>query len=971
MKILILFILFIPSLSFADVDFYSYGGFETVENGFTYMKNVYNDPQYGFLVFTILTLAILVSSTLNSVKGLLGQSKGSQAISSIFLCVFGFTIYQATILPKTTVHVYDTVLNKTTSVSDVPLLIATLTGGFNLIERLASDTFSADTINRDEHGGGATIQMLSEILNKDPLKYHPYLAKSIQYYIDDCMPPALTSSVGSYANFDLEKLLYSSDNLLVEMEKLASTYQMTVYYDVANRGGINHTCAASWTNIKAKIQLPATYTDFYSDSCEGAGFEVDIGACKARIDDIGDFILNSTGTVNTATIAANQALAHSLYKHLSENPVSYMEDIVNLKNQSAGLSTLVAAGSWLPTIRYSTMMIIVGILPLITLMFFTPMLGTALKYTAGLLLFISVWGLTDTAIHGITLSNIENQLFTLQRTNLSFYTFMTAPTELQKAVATMGKMQSMGLILATILVGIFFKISGHAFSNMGEKLQGDIDRISADAGNQVFDPAGRMSTIDSYSQAAFKSQNLQNFGTEAYAAATSKPVAQDQIESHEYFQGIQSTASQAMQQEATIRASERVGSTLKKQELADRNEMPLSDFSSLQSQARTQNSIEDDFKNRNSRDILTEKLGGDDPLPILTLSQLSKDSDDFASASVKNAITQTTTADNFVDAAKKQAFKDVGFVASSEDLQKMYDNGANLNEQSMAVAKSNGGVAVTTSFNDDNGSYDLFNVSTKSESTSSDDSSSSINAGTTTNAGAMSDVLKTVDGEIAHEQGDIIIDQALGDDNMSSQLSVLNGYSDSLLANVTASDTDSSTKGLYAGASGQLPLTGILKGGLKVIKGAADVFGGGPKELPKGAGGTYTKPGVNDRVLDKALGFIDNYVPSVDLNARADWSGSNTDRDTREIESKAFLAYILDQYRDEYELASTEEEKEKIRDEYAVVNELFRESINSYAMNLADDNISDINVDGSFWGDSFTDEMQSLQDMREDQTIKR
>lgn len=969
-KIFIGLLSFSPALAIADVDFYTYGGYETVVNGFTYMRNVYGNAQYGLLVFTILAMAIFISASLNSIKGLTGQGKASQMLSSIFFCCLGFAIYQGTIIPKTTVHVYDTVLNKYEPVGDVPLLIATLAAGVNILERVGSGTFAATTINREEHGGGATIQLLSTILNQDPLKYQPYLSKSIEHYIDDCMPPALTSNVGSYATFDLDKILHSTDNLVAELEKLASTYQMTVYYDAANRGGVPVTCNASWASIKALIELPSTYDDHYADACNVGGFESDTAACKARLDDISDFVMDTTGAINTSTIAANQALAQNLYRNLAENPVAYMQDMINMKNQSAGLSTLVAAGSWLPTIRYSTMMIIVGIMPLITLMFFTPMLGIAFKYTAGLLLFVGVWGLTDTAIHGITLGNIENQLASLQTTDFSVYTFMTAPNELQKAVATMGKMQSMGLILATILVGIFFKISGHAFSNMGEKLQGDIDKIGGETGREVFDPSTRMSTIDSYSQASYKIQNLGDMGTEGYAASTSKPIYSQQQEDYRYMQGIGGTPTQAMNQQAAMRAGEQVGTTQKTQQTADLNDLSMQGYATQLAAERTQNTLEDTHSTHDANAATTAYTPFSNNIETQTALKAADQARQAGNAEVLGNIKTATGVDNYVDAALKQANANVQFVASADELQTMQDEGGNVNPQSIAQARSNGGAVATVSFNPDEYGANPINVGTRTESSASFDNSTTVKEGTDASAGSIPKLLTTRDGEIVLEEGEILANQALSGD-LPTQMSVINGLSESAMGRITASDSDSSNKSVNAGVSGDIPLTGLIGGGLGMLQKGADLFGGGSVELPDGIGGTRTKPGRNDKAFGKATDLVDKYVPGVDINAGANWTGTNRDSDSREIETKAFFGYVMQEYEEQYKAAQSAAERESIANEWAVVNDILLDSINAYSMNMAGDNIQDLNQDGSFFGESVSDQMDDLRELREDQQIPR
>ncbi|MEY8201148.1 MAG: conjugal transfer protein TraG N-terminal domain-containing protein [Colwellia sp.] len=539
--LLLLLISILPAHAFADAEFHSFGGFSTVVNGFTYMRDVFGGSNYGYIIFAIIIVAVLFTAIVNSVKGLTGKAKGQDVLAALFFIVFGFTVYKATIVPTTTLHIYDEVLNKYQTVDNVPMLIAHAAQAVNGLERLATSAFSSLSVSRTRHGGGATIQLLSNILDSDPIKHDEYLSKTIDAFFKNCLPPARASTTGTYGTFNEEKILNGSSSLITELAKLKSKFVTTLNFDSSNKIGSNTTCWNAWDSITIRLNTATAFDQHYMDNCEKIGFSevADLPVCKARIQEISAHIMDGSGlTLDTSTLAKNQALAQRYFHNLSSRPSAYLSNIIDAKQQEGGLSALVAANQWLPTVRYSTMMIIIGIMPFLVLMFFTPMLGKALKYVFGLLLFVAIWGVCDAAIHGITMGNVQEQLASMATTKYSVYTFMTAPSELQKAIATLGKMQSMGLILSGLLMSVFFGISGHAFANMGEKLQQDIDRSGGEAGRDVFDPNARQRTTDGYSESQAKSREMQNMGTERYMNAHGDNTVKPTMIQDNYYQDM-------------------------------------------------------------------------------------------------------------------------------------------------------------------------------------------------------------------------------------------------------------------------------------------------------------------------------------------------------------------------------------------------------------------------------------------------
>lgn len=840
MKTLLIFVsIFFTSNAFADVDFHTFGGFSTVINGFTYMKDVFGGSNYGYIVFAVIVVATLFTSFTTTVKGMTGKSKGNDLITNLAFILFGFAIYQATIMPTTTMHVYDEVLNKYQTVEDVPVLIAQASQAVNYLERLGTEAFSTYTVPRTKHGGGSTIELLSNVLDSDPIKNDEYLSKTIDSFLKNCLPPARASSTGTYSTFDEEAILTGSTSLITELAKLKSKFVTTLNFDTTNKIGANTTCWNAWDSITVRLNTASAFDQHYTDNCKKVGYSdvADLPVCKERIKEISEHLLDGSGlTLDSGTIAKNQALAQRYYHSLSSRPSAYISNIIDAKQQEIGMSALVAANQWLPTIRYSTMMIIVGIMPFLVLMFMTPLLGKALKYVLGLLLFISIWGLCDAAIHGITMGNIQEQLSSMTTSKLSVYTFMTAPTELQKAIATMGKMQSMGLLLATLLMGVFFGISGHAFSNMGEKLSQDIDRTGGEGGKEAFDPITRQRQMDSYSESQAKSGQMQHMGASRYMDAHGDNSAKAATTQDAYYQQMAGTGyskDDSYYMQTSQAGGAEAGRVSTTEDIGHSNGTTGANASQRISGLSTQQNYENVESTDNVRDNLSKETGlnnidhltnqgtagarsgqanynvqndiakqnGTSAIGALEESAEASLADSVARHIALEEIQDFAGRESILSAAENQATMGMRFTVDQEDLERMQEDGAPINPQSIKDAESGPVIAsVSTDINSN-----PIQVDTDTGSGSKNDTSSQLRTGYDVTKGAL-------DNNADFE--DSMIVSALNGDT-ASQLQLAEQYDAETFVTLTEADIDSRNLSIFAEAGFPDWIPFIPEGGVK------------------------------------------------------------------------------------------------------------------------------------------------------------
>lgn len=514
--------LFSPS-AFADVDYYTFGGFESVVNAFLRLSAIFSNPQYEWYIIAFAVAGVTVGYLIALGKGFLsGGLKGYDALVSLFLVLFGVTLYTVVIRPTTTVHIYDESTNQYQSVGNIPSLIANAVNLPNIVERGMTQIVDSSTVyTRSEHANGATLELLLNALNGNPLAHDAYLNRSLYSFVDTCMPPALNSNLYT---FDLNALMSSTGNLLGELAKLKSLSVPVLYYDAANKGGVEVSCTTAYNSLATILALPSTYNDYRNALCDKSGFDssnaVQITMCRDRLQDMTNLVFG-TGTIGSDTeLFMSQAIAKTTYETLSTYAGTAISDIANYREMSQGYGNVIVAEGWIPTIRSSTLVIILSILPILVLFLVTPMIFKSLHLIITLFIFVGLWGVSDAIVHSIIVDQVGDLMASLKNYNGSVTSFMMAPTDINKGLATFGKLQSMAVILAGFISAVFFKLSARAFSQMGERLADNVESLGSNTGQEILDPTRRMSLAES-NITAYEKHNMQRqMGTDQYGDAT-------------------------------------------------------------------------------------------------------------------------------------------------------------------------------------------------------------------------------------------------------------------------------------------------------------------------------------------------------------------------------------------------------------------------------------------------------------------
>lgn len=503
---------------FADVDYYTYGGLQNIVEGFIFVANVFNTGEYLIYAFSFSLLGISAGVAIKSGLAMLGKAKSSDLLSIIFFSLLGTGIFGGLFAAKTTVHIYDPVVNGYESVGDVPLLLATIAHISNSMERTGTDLLADATLfGRDRHANAKSLELIFNLLNSDPIRGDMALSKSVTSYMNTCLTPAVQYPAG-YDNFDYNSLLSGTTAFWEELEKTANPSQKLLWM------GTSTDCAAAFELLESTLTAPETYTQYIASLCEKTGFDPlvleSIQSCEDLISEIAPMVFSSNVLIEPENLTAMAAVSDSVFSILAESPGTSVRKIGDIRQVSQGFGSLIVTEGWLPSIRVSTLVLILSLTPIIVLFCFTPFLFKSLHMLVSLFFFLFIWGLCDTAMHSIAVASISNMFTDIKSFEGGLWAFMTAPTELQKAIASYGRMQGLGVTIASLFTVVFFKFSPYAFSQVGERIANDVDSIGQRTGSDVLDPVSRTQTMDSAAVSAAKLNQLEVHGSELYGTAT-------------------------------------------------------------------------------------------------------------------------------------------------------------------------------------------------------------------------------------------------------------------------------------------------------------------------------------------------------------------------------------------------------------------------------------------------------------------
>ncbi|WP_339145166.1 conjugal transfer protein TraG N-terminal domain-containing protein [Pseudoalteromonas galatheae] len=665
----LLFLISLTLISFSanavDLDFYTYGGFEVTVNAFTRVALIFNDGEYIVMFFVAVLFGIFFGGLITAGNKLLNSSGGNDAsiFNFVILVMIGVALFKALIIPKGNIHVYDPVVNRYQMISDVPDLIVVAAGVTNKAERVLTEIMDSGSSHpRTLQGNGVGLELLLNSFAGRPIGHEAYLQKSVNQYISSCLPPA--ESLSTYT-FDLQQLKSNTSNIMSELAKIKSPSVFTVVYSNAHKEGVSLSCTEAWdTVISPALSNGALFDEYVEQICSQSTFAVNdasIGAaqaarCKIIIEDAQDLIFDPNITGDYNLFMRNIMLSKSLVDALSETPGSAIRMLANKDLVTGGIASQMISEEWLPAIKAVVFGVVLGLMPIIALFIVTPLVFKSVHIMLGLLLWVALWGVTDAMVHGIAMDQIISMSQGSVNKGMSLDALLLLPDQAAKGLAILGKAQSMGVILATFIAGVFFRISGYAFTQLSEKWQQDIDRFGDKAGQEALDPVSNTDAIKRNMDSQSMMGTMGYMGMDSFAVANQSMISAPYSQHNAQVKSLTSSGmsnTQATMHSGDFYGGERAGEILQQNQYANENFGGMTSHAAVQhAQKRTDTELSSmDGQYQGFKDISTF-TGKDVSEVISDNAQTSQVKSTLENQSYKDDVLAVNPGMSFVEASR-------------------------------------------------------------------------------------------------------------------------------------------------------------------------------------------------------------------------------------------------------------------------------------------------------------------------------
>jgi hypothetical protein len=485
---LLLWLAPLPAMA-VEMDFYTYNGFEETVGAFQRLALIFSDNRILIIAGILAALGLVLGAGRMAYKGLSGQE--SDPRSYFMPLLIGVAVFKGAVIPTGTVHVFDPVRNGYEPVGGVPVLVLVVAGVLNKIERAmidVVDTASAG-VTFAEVGGPLEFSLAKAAVSSDVEDW--YLQQSaIEYYLS-CGRVAMGGSDGGNMR---QRLMHDSSDLMDSFAEWQNNVVTTIYYPPGNDEGEVRSCRDAWSGtngLQARLTNASTFAAMTESICEQAGFNMSDGAqdaqCRTALQDTA--LLYEVPIGNELPFLRSVVLAEATAKALNSD--DYQRSVRTLSSRAAmaeGLGAAEALNEWVPKIRAFMLAVVLGLAPIMLVLIVTPLIGPAIVMMAGLLLWVTLWGISDGIAHQMLRDMTLDAWREIARNNFGVQAILMTPEGAVKALATYGKGRGVALMMATVLSYGIFKVGGFALASLAGQFQGRIEGLGEQAGRQSMLP---------------------------------------------------------------------------------------------------------------------------------------------------------------------------------------------------------------------------------------------------------------------------------------------------------------------------------------------------------------------------------------------------------------------------------------------------------------------------------------------------
>ncbi|MGI9296684.1 MAG: conjugal transfer protein TraG N-terminal domain-containing protein [Gammaproteobacteria bacterium] len=477
------------------MDFYAYNSFDAAVEAFQRLALVFGHTDYlgGILPFAIagVLIAALAMLTVGLIRG--------QGISlqRVWLpAIVGSIVMTVGVLKTSTIHVYDPVRNEYEPVGDVPDLIIMAAAIPNLVERQVVEIVDATSAYPyGDFAGGISFDVIYRSVTEpvDVDDYH--VSQSVNQYIKDCAGIALTSAGYPTSRNQIKR---DTVDLLAELAAMRSLSVFTLVFTPSDKNGLAVTCRDAFDDyIGPALNDPLVFEQAKLALCSRVGLNTSRPASAVKCDqllasamDLGFSVTAGSGLQYFRNIYLAQSMSSVMQ---SSNPDLTTKSLANRKLVAGGLGAGAVTGEWLSPIRGAVLAVALGMLPLVLLFVMTPLIWSVLGITAGLMIWLSLWGVADAITHQIAIDKAISY-FAAPKLNdwkMGLDAIYMAPDASTKAMAAIGSIRGAGVGIASFITMALFGLSVGGMAMMAKARVSDVEHAGRESGIEGHTPEGQ------------------------------------------------------------------------------------------------------------------------------------------------------------------------------------------------------------------------------------------------------------------------------------------------------------------------------------------------------------------------------------------------------------------------------------------------------------------------------------------------
>jgi hypothetical protein len=528
MRFLCLIIILMPSSLLAGTpeflkEYHTWGNFDVVCTTFERIALIMSDSRYFVMIFCVAVLGLVFGqfkAYLHMFKRGAGQMTLLYGAALFFI---GITIYLATIVPKTEMHVYDKSYNQYKPVGNLPVLLVWTAGLANYFERTFIDMIetSSDPLSYENSAGGNVLSIVHNFFNSridlssssDNSDSGPdrLFQLSLRKYLYDCVSFEMSKK---NALIDANDFFNTSD-FKQTIAKANSMAVYTRYYDKDALSGRTCSCEQSWANLDQQFMMlnsgSSGMMSFVNmvgrdskisvpDNNSGTGEQSLFQTVDTKITDFFNHtVMKNTDTqTDISTLFTQWLIANELWNAMEE------ADVKTISSRNTGVAMTgagIMANEWVPVMRGVMFATYMCLFPFLTLLVVTPMAGRALQFMLASFVFFAAWSVCDVIVHNLAMDQAVALFEGLKNQQLGLNNLFMFSDRAAKGLAVLGGFKFSSMAIAGIMTGVLVK-SGGRFAESAGSMMNMAEQQGIAGMNTVHSPGQRASAYHGLASAS-------------------------------------------------------------------------------------------------------------------------------------------------------------------------------------------------------------------------------------------------------------------------------------------------------------------------------------------------------------------------------------------------------------------------------------------------------------------------------------